>query len=227
MSANGSRPWSDGTTSLNSEVGRGSLAYASPPSSALEDGRKCTSCRSVQFQRSNTALSASSARDRSPEMRENRTNVGTSACAAGEVDDAHVQAFVLEVAQLLGDGQRDLADEERDHRRSDGERDPHAPQMRPQHRVGHHHAVVVVVRVFVGGPQSDAGARGGAARAAGPRFGPRAQDSATTRAKSVALTMPTGSRCRHTTTRRTRRSATCAATRCSFISAGRQITAGS
>src|SRR5438132_1136615 len=39
--------------------------------------------------------------------------------------------------------------------------------------------------------------------------------------------MPIASRALHTTTRRTRRSATCAATRWSFISAGRQITAAS
>ena len=59
-----------------------------------------------------------------------------------------------------------------------------------------------------------------------PGRGP-GHDIATRRAKSVALTMPIGSRALHTTTRRTRRSETCAAARCSFISAGRQITAAS
>jgi hypothetical protein len=65
----------------------------------------------------------------------------------------------------------------------------------------------------------------GVIRAPAHRRALRAHDSATTRAKSVALTIPTGSRALQTTTRRARRSATCAATRYSFMSAGRQITA--
>ncbi len=65
------------------------------------------------------------------------------------------------------------------------------------------------------------------ARARRRALGPVAHDSATMRAKSVALTIPTGSRALQTTTRRARRSATCAATRYSFMSAGRQITAAS